>query len=551
MSRVRNRVLAGARRRLPTGGTLPAAEFERRHAALCRVLWVSAIALPVFSFAIAHYSLLHDLAHALPVIPLAYLAGRPTLKPRERSIACALGLLTVAALGVHISGGTIEAHFAFFVVIVMLTVYEDWWPFLIAVAYVFIHHGVFGMIDPKAVWGSHHHHPWLWAGIHAVFVACAGIAAVTAWRFNEAVRERMREAQRQLVEAALTDSLTGLGNRRRLLSDLDDAIETASPYAPVTFAIFDLDGFKNYNDVFGHVAGDTLLERLGHVLAAAVAPAGRAYRLGGDEFCVIMPGAEGTGETVVRAGLDALAVEGPGFAVSASYGEVAIPREAVTGSDALRVADRRMYQRKLGGRRTAGAQSTDVLLRALSERHAALGNRHERLAALAVETAMALGCSSEDVEQIGHAAELHDIGKLALPSSILTKTGPLDEEEWEFVRRHTLVGERIIAGAPALATAARLVRSTHERWDGTGYPDGLARTEIPLGSRIIAVCDALDAMRSARAYRRARTMPEAARELRLGAGTQFDPDVVDAVLASAYAASSTRVERSHASAISS
>jgi hypothetical protein len=134
MSRVRNRVLAGAKRRLPTGGTLPAAEFERRHTALCRVLWVSAIALPVFSFAIAHYSLLHDLAHALPVIPLAYLAGRPTLKPRERSIACALGLLTVAALGVHISGGTIEAHFAFFVVVVMLTVYEDWWPFLIAVA---------------------------------------------------------------------------------------------------------------------------------------------------------------------------------------------------------------------------------------------------------------------------------------------------------------------------------------------------------------------------------------------------------------------------------
>jgi diguanylate cyclase (GGDEF)-like protein len=512
------------------GASLPVAEFERRHAALCRVLWASAVALPLFSLAVAHYSLLHDLASALPVLAFAWMAGRPSFGPRQRSIACALGLLTVAALGVHISGGTIEAHFAFFVVVVLLTLYEDWWPLLVAVAYVFVHHGVLGMVDPDAVWGAHRHDPWLWAGVHAAFVAGAGAAALIAWRFNEAVRAQMRDVQAQLAEAALTDSLTGLGNRRRLLPDLDAAIAAATPAAPATFAIFDLDGFKTYKDLFGHLAGDALLERLGRTLDDAVAGRARAYRLGGGEFCVIAPGAD---ESTIPACLDALAVEGPGFAVTACYGEVALPREAVTSSDALRVADRRMYQRRLGARPSAGAQSKDVLLRALSERDATVDPRHARLAALAVEAAAALGCSPEEIEQIGHAAELHDIGKLALPGSILAKAGALTDEEWAFIRRHTLVGERILAGAPALATAARIVRSTHERWDGGGYPDGLTGPEIPLGARIIAVCDALDAMLNDRPYRRAMSIGEATAELRGGAGTQFDPDVVEAVLASA------------------
>ncbi|HEV3012030.1 MAG TPA: HD domain-containing phosphohydrolase, partial [Actinomycetota bacterium] len=125
------------------------------------------------------------------------------------------------------------------------------------------------------------------------------------------------------------------------------------------------------------------------------------------------------------------------------------------------------------------------------------------------------------------AAELHDVGKMGIPEELLHKPGPLDAEEWAFVRRHPLIGERIIGAAPALAPAAKLVRATHERFDGSGYPDGLTGEQIPLGARIIAVCDAFSAMTASRPYTAQRTVPEAIAELRRCAGTQFDPAVVD------------------------
>ena len=129
------------------------------------------------------------------------------------------------------------------------------------------------------------------------------------------------------------------------------------------------------------------------------------------------------------------------------------------------------------------------------------------------------------------AAELHDVGKSAVPDAILAKPGPLDEREWEFVRQHTLVGERILRAAPALASVARLVRSSHERFDGSGYPDGLAGETIPLGARIVAACDAWDAMMTNRPYRKALSQSEALTELRRCSGTQFDPLVVRALCA--------------------
>jgi two-component system cell cycle response regulator len=132
----------------------------------------------------------------------------------------------------------------------------------------------------------------------------------------------------------------------------------------------------------------------------------------------------------------------------------------------------------------------------------------------------------EDAEEIRRAGALHDIGKLAIPESILTKAGPLTEDEWSFVITQTLVGEQIIGSAPALTGVARLVRSSHEAWDGSGYPDGLRGEETSLGARIIAVCDAFAAMISDRPYRPKRTVEEALTELQRCAGTQFDPDVV-------------------------
>ena len=149
---------------------------------------------------------------------------------------------------------------------------------------------------------------------------------------------------------------------------------------------------------------------------------------------------------------------------------------------------------------------------------------------LMVAIANRLGLPEHEITRVGLAAQLHDIGKTAIPESILAKPSPLDDHEWAFMRRHTLIGERIIAAAPSLAHTAHLVRSSHERFDGAGYPDGLDGADIPLGSRIIAVCDAYDAMIAPRPYRHEMNIPDALSELQACAGSQFDPDVVDAFM---------------------
>ena len=137
------------------------------------------------------------------------------------------------------------------------------------------------------------------------------------------------------------------------------------------------------------------------------------------------------------------------------------------------------------------------------------------------------GSTPTELEVLRLAGELHDIGKVAIPDAILSKAGPLDPDEWAIVHQHTLIGERILAAAPALSQVAKLVRSSHERYDGTGYPEGMRGDEIPLGARIVAVCDAFDAMIGPRPYRLGMSEEGALAELRRCAGTQFDPEIVD------------------------
>jgi two-component system, cell cycle response regulator len=212
-----------------------------------------------------------------------------------------------------------------------------------------------------------------------------------------------------------------------------------------------------------------------------------------------------------------------------------VPAEADDAAEALRIADQRMYAQKHAGRMSASRQSKDVLLSALTERDPVLGGHLSVVAELSERTARRLGLTREELEVVRHAAELHDVGKVAIPDEILSKPGPLTDEEWTFVRRHTLAGERILSAAPALGAVARLVRASHERWDGAGYPDGLAGEAIPLGARIVAVADAFDAMTSGRPYRAAISEAAALAELERCAGTQFDPAVVAAFVAAASA----------------
>jgi two-component system, cell cycle response regulator len=326
---------------------------------------------------------------------------------------------------------------------------------------------------------------------------------------------------------ARTDALTGLPNRRSLMADLDQQLALATPASPRALLLFDLDGFKEYNDAFGHPAGDGLLARLAGGLAEAVGE-GHAYRLGGDEFCALVePGREGV-DAVLAACISALYERGEGFEVTCSHGVVLLPEEAATATEALQLADRRMYARKGDRRMSAGRQSRDVLLRTLSERRPDLHPRLRDIGDLALAVGRELRMSPEGLDEVARAAELHDVGKIAVPDAILDKPAALDPVEWGFMRRHPLIGERILLAAPALRPVARLVRSSHERWDGGGYPDGLRGDEIPLGARVVAVCDAYDAMTTERPYREPVDPTDAIGELRRCAGTQFDPIVVDA-----------------------
>jgi two-component system, cell cycle response regulator len=362
----------------------------------------------------------------------------------------------------------------------------------------------------------------------ALGLSVATLAAVII-RMAVTYRENARLLNKSRVDA-LTDPLTGLGNRRKLMIDLDEAVEVATAASPCAVLLFDLNGFKAYNDRFGHPLGDALLVRLGRELQAAVEPSGNAYRLGGDEFCVIGEGNEGELETTASAAGQALLERGKGFLVSASCGIAIVPRDAPDASLAVQLADERLYAQKQGSRRTSvNYESGADLLRAFEERDPSLRDRLDRVALLARAVAERLGISGTELDDLTRAAQLHDVGKIAVPDAVLQKAGPLDAIEWEFLRQHTIVGERILNSAPSLTSVAKLVRSSHERYDGRGYPDGKSGTEIPLGSRIIAACDAFHAMTSNRPYGRSMTSDEALEELCRYANHQFDPIVVEAL----------------------
>jgi diguanylate cyclase (GGDEF)-like protein len=330
---------------------------------------------------------------------------------------------------------------------------------------------------------------------------------------------------------ARTDPLTGLANRRQLMEDLADLTEAGSD--PRIFALFDLDGFKSYNDSFGHPAGDALLVELAERLRTAVEPDGCGYRLGGDEFCIVAPRTH-HGREPIAAASSALSAHGDGFTIGSSFGVVFLPQETEHAGDALRLADRRMYAAKSRRPRSAERQMRNVLLRVLREREPELDRHLRSVAQLAIELGQAIHLDAEQLDEVARAAELHDIGKIAVPDAILHKRAPLNSGEWELMRNHPVIGERILSSAPAMAPVAKLVRSTHERWDGEGYPDRLAGEAIPLGSRVIAICDAFVAMTESRPWRTTFTSEAATAELQRCAATQFDPALVASFCAFVY-----------------
>jgi len=331
----------------------------------------------------------------------------------------------------------------------------------------------------------------------------------------------LQSAELHQLGEATVDHLTGLANRRQLVRDLEKACRGSEQSALV---MFDLDGFKAYNDTFGHLGGDVLLGRLAASFSVALGNGGRAFRMGGDEFCALIPGL--AHEELIERCVHALTEQGQGFSISASYGTVRIPAEAEQAEHALALADERMYAFKDSRRTSAGRQTRDLALQIIQAYEPALHEHGAHVAELTEAVARRMGLAGQELSDAVRAAELHDIGKVAMPFEMLRKDGPLGEREWRLMERHPAIGASILGAAPALARVAEIVGATHERWDGRGYPRALEGREIPLAARIVFVCDSFDAMVSQQPFGEAKTEEQAIAELERCAGSQFDPNVV-------------------------
>ena len=364
--------------------------------------------------------------------------------------------------------------------------------------------------------------------------------------------------QRAIVRAlramrlALTDPLTGLGNHRHFHERLERELQHANERnLPLTLCFVDVDDFKRINDRFGHPAGDRVLSQL----AARLRQTGEAFRLGGDEFALLLPGygepAALTAASSVVERIAALDLEQVG-SVTVSAGVAISPQHASERDELIRLADSALYWAKEYGKNRVRAYRPDVielaelkrlasgpdraarfraaasLARAVDARDVYTGSHSQRVAELAARTARRLGLPGEEVELTRLAASLHDLGKLAIPEEILRKPGPLTEPERIVLERHPQIGFRMLESL-GVDPVADWVLHHHERWDGSGYPDGVSGERIPLGARIIFVADAYDAMISERVYRRRVSPEEAIAELDRCAGTQFDPRVVAAL----------------------
>jgi two-component system cell cycle response regulator len=349
------------------------------------------------------------------------------------------------------------------------------------------------------------------------------VATIFVWLVSKAAATVAREHSRARV-----DELTGLPSRDQLERDLAAALAPGAGGHWV-LVVVELDGLPIYNDSHGHGAGDELLRGFANALAdVAGGLASTAYRVEGSGFAVLGRTDSCPAGAIVTAVNAVTPQDDDENLIETSQGDVCVPEEAADPRLALEIAAQRRRARKQRQRRSARGQLRQVLLEVVAARRPELRNQAPDLAHWIIAVSRQLDLEDEQLEDIVLAADLRDIGLLTVPDAALGKSAALDERERELIRRHPIAGHRILNVAPALAAVATLVRSANEHFDGSGYPDGVAGTAIPLGSRLIAVCVAFVAMTSA-APRRSFSAQEALVELERRAGTQFDPEVVKAL----------------------
>ena len=397
----------------------------------------------------------------------------------------------------------------------------------------------------------------LWATDARLLVLMAGPL------FTVTLYQRSSLASRRATRDAHTDSLTRIGNNRAYELGLATALEDAGG-ASVTLCLVDVDDFKLINDAYGHPLGDQVLVEVAQLLGADADCIG-TFRFGGDEFAVLLS----CGRSRARSYVDALhrtlstTQFSHGAVVTASVGTATYPADANEGQKLERAADSALYWAKQNGKNRSCAYSPAIdtvstpgdlerrighqarlraaenLIRVVDAKDEYTGAHSERVALLVEEIARRLGCDEDQVAQLKLAGRLHDLGKIAIPDSVLQKPGSLTPAEERALAHHPVLGASLLDGMD-IRPVDVWIRHHHEHWDGSGYPLGLAGEDIPFGSRVILVADAYDAITTERSYRAPASPEDAMREIRACSGKQFDPSVVEALEAHLEAAAIIR-----------